>query len=407
MLDVIKLILVFGGIVIALRKNLFVGYTLFLASLLVAVLFDLSFYEILDNYKEVLISYRFLNLLGIIVLITFLGKISKEIGVLDKMVSASSNLKGGAKTAAAAMPLIVGMMPMPGGALLSAPLVGKVLPREKYSAEFVTAVNYWSRHQIEFFWPIYPGVILAAGLTSLPVEIISYMNFPMTIFMLIIGYIFLIRKIENPNNRSGRLVRPLLEILSAVWPIVLAIVLYAILPIGLLLSVTISILILLIVEKPPVHKLKPVVREVFSARQFMLVFGIISFQQMLEVTNAVNSINLLSSQYGFPEALIIILVAFSSGLLSGILVAMVGLSFPILSGYLYQPDINLNNIFLAFVAGYVGMIFSPTHFCLILTTDFFKANLGKVYRIFSFPLILLFLTGFLLFILGYPWDIFL
>ncbi|MCP4704660.1 MAG: DUF401 family protein, partial [candidate division Zixibacteria bacterium] len=166
MFDVIKLIIVFGGIVIALRKNLFVGYTLFLASLLVAILFNLSFYEILDNYKEVFISHRFLNLLGIIFLITFLGKISKEIGCLDKMVSATSNLKGGAKTAATAMPLLVGMMPMPGGALLSAPLVDKVLPRVKYPAEFATAVNYWSRHVIEFFWPIYPGVILAAGLTS-------------------------------------------------------------------------------------------------------------------------------------------------------------------------------------------------------------------------------------------------
>ncbi|HHI02664.1 MAG TPA: DUF401 family protein, partial [candidate division Zixibacteria bacterium] len=268
-----------------------------------------------------------------------------------------------------------------------------------------TAVNYWSRHVIEFFWPIYPGVILAAGLTSLPIEIISYMNFPMTLFMLTIGYIFLIRKIEKPGNGQGQLFRPLLKILGTVWPIVLAIVLYAVLPIGLLLSVAIAILLLLIVEKPTISILKPVAGEVFSVRLFMLVFGIISFQQMLEVTNAVNSINMLSSQYGLPEALIIILVAFSSGLLSGILVAMVGLAFPILSGYLYQPDISLSNIFLAFLAGYVGMIFSPTHFCLILTNDFFKANLGKVYRVFSIPLILLFLTGFLLFILGYPWDI--
>jgi len=406
MIEVVKLIVVFGGIVIGLRKNLFVGYTLFLASLMVAILFNLSFYEILDNYKEVLISHRFLNLLGIIFLITFLGKISKEIGCLDKMVSASSDLKGGARTAAAAMPLLVGMMPMPGGALLSAPLVGKVLPREKYSAEFATAVNYWSRHVIEFFWPIYPGVILAAGLTSLPVETISFMMFPMTPFMITIGYIFLIKKIENPNNGQGRIFRPFLKILSALWPIVLAVFLYAVLPIGLLLSVAMSILMLLIIEKPPLSKSIPVAKEVFSVRLFMLVFGIISFQQMLEVTNAVNSINMLSSNYGFPEALIIILVAFSSGMLTGILVAMIGLSFPILSGYLYQPDLNLNNIFLAFVAGYVGMIFSPTHFCLILTTEFFNANLGKVYRIFSIPLILLFLAGFLLFILGYPWDIF-
>ena len=406
MIDVVKLIVIFTVIIIALRKNIFVGYTLFLAGLLVAILFNLPFNGILENYKEVFVSQRFYNLLGIIMLITFLGKISRETGCLDRLVSASSDLKGGARTAAAAMPLLVGMMPMPGGALLSAPLVGKVLPRDKYSAEFATAVNYWSRHVIEFFWPIYPGVILAAGLTSLPVEIISYMNFPMTLLMISIGYIFLIRRIDKPCNGRGRFFKPFLSILSAVWPILLAILMYAILPIGLLLSVAISILLLLFIEKPPKSILKSVAKEAFSFRLFMMVFGIISFQQMLEATNAVNSINMLSSQYGLPAALIIILVSFSSGLLTGILVAMIGLSFPILSGYFYQPDLNLSNIFLAFTAGYVGMIFSPTHFCLILTSEHFKANMGRVYREFTFPLILLFLCGFLLYFAGYPWNIF-
>ncbi len=396
MMDVVKLIIVFVGIVIALRKNLFVGYTLFLAGLLVAVLFNLPWNSILLTYRDVLVSERFLNLLGVIVLITFLGKISKEIGSLDRLVIASKKLRGGARTAAVTMPLLVGMMPMPGGALLSAPLIGKVLAADKYPVEFASAVNYWSRHVIEFFWPIYPGVILAAGMTSLPIKTVMMMNFPMTIIMLITGYIFLIRKIDNQIDGRGQIMEPLLEILAGVWPIVLAITIYAIFPISLLISVTFSIILLLVIKRPSVPILKSVSFESFSPRFFMLVFGIISFQQMLEVTNAVSSINLLSTELGLPSALIIILVAFSAGMLTGMLVALIGLSFSILSGYLYQPDINLGNIFLAFLAGYVGMIFSPTHFCLILTNEFFKSNLTRVYQKFALPLIILFLFGFFL-----------
>jgi integral membrane protein (TIGR00529 family) len=404
MIDVIKLVIVFVGIVIALRKNLFVGYTLFLAGLLIAVIFNMSLDKILLTYRDVIVSPRFLGLLGIIILITFLGKISKEIGSLDRLVSASQKLKGGPRTAAMAIPVLVGMMPMPGGALLSAPLIGKVLPTDKYPAEFASAVNYWSRHVIEFFWPIYPGVILAAGMTSLPIKTLMLMNFPMTIMMVLIGYIFLIRKIHNPINGNGQLFGPILEILGGVWPIVLAITIYAIIPVSLLISVTFSTILLLVIKRPSYSTIKSVSRESFSPRFFMLVFGIISFQQMLEVTDAVSSINLLSTELGFPSALIIILVAFSSGLLTGMLVALIGLSFSILSGYLYQPDIDLGNIFLAFLAGYVGMIFSPTHFCLILTNEFFKSSLTKVYQKFAFPLIILFLFGLFLYFIGYPWN---
>jgi hypothetical protein len=67
--------------------------------------------------------------------------------------------------------------------------------------------------------------------------------------------------------------------------------------------------------------------------------------------------------------------------------------------------LNLGNIFIAFLAGYVGMILSPTHFCLILSSEYFRAGLGSVYRLLMIPIIILFLVGFLLYILGYPWRI--
>jgi len=405
MYEFIKLVIIFGAIVYGIRKKIFVGYILFAAGLLTAILYHANYAEVLHGYLRLLISEDFLALYAIIILITFLGRILREIGYLDRLVKSSEELIGGARTASAVLPALIGLMPMPGGALLSAPLVGKVLNEKKYTPEFKTAVNYWSRHVVEFCWPVYPGIVLSAAITSVPIGTISLLQMPMTLIMIPIGILFFIRKIDN-NHTRGRLLVPLLHILRNIWPILLAIIIYAVTGIKLVFAVLIALVLLLAIERPPIRKLRIVSREAFSPRLTVLVYGVLSFQAMLEITGAVGSIPKLTTELGLPPEIMIISVAFLAGLLTGILFALIGLAYPLLAAYLYQPDINLANIFLAFVSGYIGMIFSPTHFCLILTNEHFKSNLGKVYRLMTIPLILLFISGLILYIIGYPWHIF-
>ena len=404
--DFWKLALIFLAIVFAIRKKVFVGYTLFAAGLALAIIYLLPVGDVLETYKDVLFSERFLSLYGIIILITFMGRLLKEIGYMDRLVDASRRLIGGARTAAAVLPALVGLMPMPGGALLSAPLVAEVLPKGKYSPEFLTTVNYWSRHVVEFFWPVYPGLIMTAAITSLSVGKVSLLQIPLTLIMIPIGIFFFIRKIKEKGDGRGLILLPGIKILSAVWPIILAIAISVIFSIKLLWAVLISLGILLVLERPSFRKLMPVAREAFSPRLFTLVFGIIAFQQMLEVTGAISSIPRLTTEYGFPPAIIIFALTFTVGLLTGMVNAFVGLSYPLLAGYLYKPDINMGNIFLSFLSGYMGMILSPTHFCLVLTNEYFRSNLGKIYKMLFIPLSILFLAGLVLYFTGYPWNLF-
>jgi uncharacterized protein len=405
MSDLIKLALVFIGIIIAIRKKVFVGYTLFVAGLLLAILYKMPFPRILECFKDILFSNMFLTLYGVIIAITFLGRLLKEIGYFNRMVEASRDLVGGPRTAAAVLPALVGLMPMPGGALLSAPLVAEVLPKGKYAPEFLTALNYWSRHLVEFCWPVYPGLILTAGLTSLPLGKIALLQMPMTLVMIPLGIFFFIRKIEETGDGRGRIILPAKKILLSVWPIFLAILISAVFSLQLVWAVTISLIILIGLERPAFGKLKSVGKEAFSPRLFALVFGIIVFQQILEISGVVSSIPKLTLEYGLPPAVVIFALTFTTGLLTGMVTAFIGLSYPLLAGYLYQPDINLSNIFLTFLSGYLGMMLAPTHFCLVLTNDYYCSNLGKVYRLLIIPLSILFLFGLLVYLLGYPWHL--
>ena len=90
------------------------------------------------------------------------------------------------------------------------------------------------------------------------------------------------------------------------------------------------------------------------------------------------------------------LVCFTLGFLTGMVAAYIGMGYALLAGFLYQPTIIPGNILLGYLAGYLGMLLSPTHLCLILSANHFGAGLGKVYRVMAIPALLLAIAGFLL-----------
>jgi hypothetical protein len=81
---------------------------------------------------------------------------------------------------------------------------------------------------------------------------------------------------------------------------------------------------------------------------------------------------------------------FIAGIVTGIAVGFVGTSFPVVITLIATMNIAPENtgslIFIAYVFGYTGMMLSPVHLCLLLTKDYFKANLLKVYTRYLIPI---------------------
>jgi len=401
-MDAIKLVVVFVIIILALRKKLSVGVTLFGAGVITSLLYKVELSALLYGYWELLRSQRFISLTSVIVLITMLGQLLEELKFLGRLSKACNGLPGGTRTAVAVMPPLVGLMPMPGGSLLSAPLVGNVLTGNRYLPEFRTASNYWFRHIVEFFWPIYPGIILTEAITGMPIGSVSLMQFPLTVIMITIGLFFFIRKIDNDHDNDTHFLKALVGILKTIWPIILAIAIYSIFKVDLALAVLFSFVVLIGIARPARSSLIIALKRGLSYKLVFLIFGTLSFQTALELSGAIGSIPKLSLQFNLPEELLIFLVCFTAGILTGMVAAFVALGYTLLAGFLYQPEIIPSHILLAYLSGYLGMMLSPTHLCLILTNEYFKSDLFKVYRQLAIPIILLALLGFLLYLS--PWT---
>ena len=395
-MEMIKLAIVIVAIIIALRYKAPVGLTLFIAGLLAAALYRIEIPAILDSYWQLLRSSRFLSLTGVIILVTILGSLLNDLGHLDRLSAACSRLYGGTRTAVAVLPFLIGLMPMPGGALLSAPLVGTLLSDPKYTPEFKTAGNYWFRHLAEPFWPIYPGVILTEAVTGMKMSRVAMMQFPLTIFMLVLGAIFISRKIDRSSGVGGETGKALLDILSSLWPIIGAILLYGLLGINLVFSILLSTIALVLLTRPNKSIVMQSLKKGLSYRLTLVVFGIMSFQAVLELTGAINAVPAFAEAMHFPPWALIFLVCFLLGFLTGMVAAFIGMGYALLAGFIYQPELIPGNVLLAYLAGYLGMLLSPTHLCLILSAAYFKANLGKVYRQLAWPAIILAIAGFIL-----------
>jgi hypothetical protein len=85
------------------------------------------------------------------------------------------------------------------------------------------------------------------------------------------------------------------------------------------------------------------------------------------------------------------------GMIAGITIAFVGSTFPILIPMVHslgESQQMLAYIMLATVCGYVGVLLSPLHLCLVLSNEYFQTKLSSVYKYLWFPCVALVLSAF-------------
>ncbi|GAG03978.1 unnamed protein product [marine sediment metagenome] len=118
-----------------------------------------------------------------------------------------------------------------------------------------------------------------------------------------------------------------------------------------------------------------------SPRTALLVFSIMIFKQMVEVSGAADALSATLMAWRIAPVVVAVAVPFALGMLTGVAVSMVGISFPLLLPFISGSEVYLNHVVLAFAAGFIGVLLSPVHLCLALTRDYFHADWAPLYRL--------------------------
>jgi len=398
--EIIKLLVVIAVIIFLIRKKWNLEYVILLASLLVGVFFNLSPVQIGNNFILSLIDPTTLKLIGIIVLVYILSGVLRRVESLKDLTDSLQQLVKDYRLILAFIPALLGLIPMPAGAMFSAPMVKEIGDRVELTPEEDTFVNYWFRHIWEFVWPLFPGMILFAGLLKVEIQEVILIQFPLTITAVIVGFIWEyknLRKDATLINKKDILFN-LKKLFLGVWPILLIIILVLGAKINLLLSLVIVIfsLFFLNINKLSLKMLKEIIRNDVDLSVAILIASIMIFQRILQVSGGIEIIPEVFAKLGVHPYIVLFSIPFFIGTMTGISTAALGIGLPILLPIIVQGEANLYYAMLAFTGSFIGVMISPMHLCLVVTKNYFKADMGKIYKMLILPLIIITLSALIL-----------
>jgi integral membrane protein (TIGR00529 family) len=338
---------------------------------------------------------------------------------MDRLVESFAHLAKDARTVGVVMAALIGLLPMPGGALFSAPMVETSLSKHRVTKEQKTLVNYWFRHIWEYWWPLYPGVVLAVALLEVNTWHYMVVMAPLTLISLAAGIIFILRPIgKTIGNHDGGL--SLAGIKAFLWEMlpILIVVLFIIILAGvtsllrlfgsdLKIPGAISILPglgaatiwICFINHIPFRQFKSAVLDKSIPPMILLLMAIMVFKGIMIDSQAVVQVRNELIAYRIPVTLVIMIMPFLSGLITGIALGFVGTSFPLIIPMFPNASLfgYLTFAALAYTFGYMGMMLSPVHLCLLVTKDYYKASLLKSYRLLIMPAVTVMLTALALF----------
>ncbi len=397
MIVLLKISAVILLLLFLIRKKWDLGLVLILDSALTAVLFGLPAKEFALDVGRALIDRETLNLIGIILLVLYLGNVLQAEGHFRRMVDALKNLVHDPRLILAIPSAFIGLLPMMAGAMMGAPIVEEAARRWKLKPNWMTFFNYWFRHIWEYSWPLYMNIILAAAIFQVPIRRICLVQFPFTILAAGTGLVVLFRNVPYlpPEKNNGRSWKDAGLVFWSIWPIFLTIILNFVFRLNMLVSLAVSSALTQIFSKKPLKERWAIVVRGAPLKIALLTAALMVFKRILETSGALDSVVRVFPPQGVTAYILLFAAPFFVALLTGVNQAFVAITFPLLLPIVGtgRPDLVL--LMFAYVSGFCGILLSPAHLCLALTADYFKADLHDVYKILIGPVAVIFSAALL------------
>jgi integral membrane protein (TIGR00529 family) len=394
MIDLLKIGAAFALIVLLLRRRWNLGMVMLLAAAFLGALYRIG---PLGQARIALVAASdmvTINLVTGLVLIMALENIIRKRGVLKRMMEAVVNVAQDRRIAMAVLPGVIGLLPSAGGAAFSAPMVQEAAADTTMTPEHKAYINYWFRHIWEYCSPLYPGIVLAAAVTRLPLNSLLLSQLPLPLAVIGVGALLGFRGLADTSVAGKRDRKELSALFLTLLPITASLVLVIGFKLPLAIAMAIIVIAMLLYYRYTPAEIAAMFKESISLNVILMVLGIMVFKGMLDASGAIEALPIFFRESGLPPVVVLFALPFLVGLLTGLTVAFVGATFPIITAMMGgHPDAA--TITFAFASGFAGVMLSPTHLCLVLTVRYFKADLAGTYRLLYLPILLVFVVGLL------------
>jgi len=398
--NLIGVFISFVFIIYLIRRKFNFGLSLLIGSIILSIfslesigpyeiiykIFEVSIYSIESNefYTETI------ELAILMTLIFVLAKTMQETQAIEKLINSFRSIfsKGGIL---GIIPAIYGLMPVPGGALFSAPMIDAEGSLYKLDNNQKNFLNVWFRHIWFSIFPISSAMILicSSEFSNIDIYLLILLNLPTFIASIIIGNYYLklfTKNKKKPSPHKDHNYSGLIFLLPPIFPIIV----YSVLQIidfpqirSFLIGIIFSIIILYFILNIKIKSYLNIIKRSVNLKMAFAIFGIIIFRGIFELSSASNNISNIIMSLPFPPIIFIIIIPMILGILTGYNLGAVALSYPLVEPFFQYTGINIIGLSsIIFISSLVGYLISPIHLCNVLSSEYLKTDTTRMYRMY-------------------------
>lgn len=410
-----KILLAFGCMLTGMRLKLGIGASILAGGLVLALLFGMDPVTWASVAAKASVSWQCMSLAMIVVLILMLSHVLERTGQSLKLMDALAGFLPSRRLRLIFFPVLIGLLPMPGGAAFSAPMVRQTGEPLGIGQDEMAQVNYWFRHVWELCWPLYPGIIMTAGLLNLPLSTVIATTGPVSVAYFLLGWWFILRPMgkkfaaldAQPADAAQSAPRDVRLALSLGLPLLIAIGgslileagVSALFPqasfeLGIMGALVAAIVCVFVQNKADKSFLVQSLMQKELRQTLVMVAAIFAFNAVMDQAGVVRELVKLGGGAALVTAAVF--VPALVGMVAGVTMAFVGAAFPLMLGLLDQlgmKDQAMAWAMLALVSGFAGVMASPLHICFVMTCQYFGVDLPRSWRKVMLPCTALLATG--------------
>jgi len=374
--EVIGLLASLTLIFIIVVKRAKIGLALLVGSVTLGLI-SMTPTDFLVTVTRALLDRRTFELTAAVALIALLGAIYKITGLLEELSNGLRRALPSDKLVVELIPAIFGLLPVLGGALMSAPVVEAVGNDLGLDPEEKTFVNLWFRHVVFFIYPVGTTLLLASYLAGVDVKPLILAQLPVFFTSIAAGQaIWLITGFEKSKERVKRDFSKK-KLVEAIFPIILVAIFGVLRRWLITLGVILAIAFLWLIGRLGANNLNKALREARLSEMVLVGLGVMIYRSTVEASDVTETISSLIGRSSVPSILLLVLIPSILGFTLGTPTGTIALAVPLLANLVPIGSFETGLILTCSILGYVV---SPLHACYTLTSEYFGASMLKVYR---------------------------
>ncbi|MBS7608237.1 MAG: DUF401 family protein [Candidatus Bathyarchaeia archaeon] len=324
--------------------------------------------------------------------VTWLSQLYNETGETNKLSESLSKLVKNPKIVLSTLPAMIGLLPVAGGALMSAPIVDVEAEKLKLKPEKKAYVNLWFRHTILPVYPLSQVLITTAALTKTPLFSIVLLQIPTVAVMVVVGYLVSFWKTSalkelRIKEKVGKTSSGLKDFVLAFSPLLTTIVVAVCLNVSgygfsqqgfdVLIATFVGLAVLAVISHSNLRTLIKPLQSLSIYGVTLAVYGAFLLRNVLKETGISELFQPLVSNGSLNVTVLLTVIPMLLSFLLGSPSGAIAIGASILAGVLtFTPKTSA----LLYMSTFLGYVIAPTHLCFTFTVDYFKSSLEKVYK---------------------------